>query len=134
MFVLLPHLVWKSLMNFTTAVFWAVEPWPDSVPLAQLMSPPPPVDEPEAEDEVLPPAAEVVDEEPPELDEEEELLSEPQAVRPAMARARTPAPTAALRPLKPAWIFTGEVPSNHRKSLHALSSSKLGRPGESMDG
>src|SRR5256885_1549661 len=104
-------------MNAEIAVFWALEPWPEIVPLAQAMAPPvePPEDEDDEPDvELL--AAEVLDEEPPELDDEE-LLSEPQAVRPAMARARTPAPTAALRPLTPAWIFTGEVPSNHRKSF-----------------
>jgi hypothetical protein len=77
------------------------------VPFAQATVPAAPEDDEEPDADVLPPAEVDEDEEPPELDDEE-LLSEPQAVRPAMARARTPAPTAALRPWKPAWIFTGK--------------------------
>ena len=107
--MLLPHLVWYVFTNAETAVAWALEPCPAMVPLAQVMLLDPEVDEDEPVVELLLPPAEVVlDEEPPELDEVDLLLSEPQAVRPAMARARTPAPTAALRPLTPAWIFTGK--------------------------
>src|SRR3954469_3966409 len=106
MLVPLPHLVWKSLMNFVIAAFCADEPCPARGPLAQGMSPPPAAEVELEELELEPPVADDVDDEPPEPDGE--LLSEPQAVREARASASTPAPTVALRPLTPTWIFTGK--------------------------